>query len=98
MNNTDEQKEYLHTEEAIGYAGFLLDDHCDEVTITEKTRAVVESIYQQLEKETDNVALILGTDKNAKALMSVYDEPMSSEAREAYIVLCEAACAINNGW
>lgn len=89
---------YLLTEEAIGFAGMLLDDHYDKIEITEKVRTVIFDIYEQLLSSADDEAYILGSDNNIGALESCLCEPMSAAAKEAVGVLYEAACAIRNGW
>lgn len=89
---------YLLTEEAIGFAGMLLDDHDDNIEITENVRTVIADIYKQLLSSSDDEAYVLGTDNNVGALTSCLCEPMSAAAREAVGVLYGAACAICNGW
>ena len=89
---------YLLTEEAIGFAGRLLDDHDGEIEITAKVRTVIADIYKQLLSNEDDEAYILGSDNNIGALESCLCEPMSAVAKEAVDVLYEAACAICNGW
>lgn len=89
---------YLLTEEAIGFAGMLLDDHDDKIEITERVRTVIDDIYKQLLSSVDDEAFVLGSDDNIGALESCLCEPMSAMAKEAISVLYEAACAICNGW
>ena len=40
---------YLTTQEAIGCAGRLLDEHDPDITITEKVFSVMENIYTQMQ-------------------------------------------------
>lgn len=91
-------KTYLTTQEAIGCAGRLLDEHDPDITITEKVRAVMENIYTQLISETDEVAYVLGSSENVELLESCFDEAMSEDAKEEYMVLYETSCAIHNNW
>lgn len=93
-----DRKYYMSTEEAIGFAGMLLDDHDGQIAITEKVRVVITDIYKQLLSSEADEAYVLGTDKNISALESCLCEPMSAAAREAIDVLYGAACAICNGW
>lgn len=89
---------YLTTQEAIGCAGRLLDEHDPDITITEKVFSVMENIYTQLISETDDIAYVLGSSENVELLESCFNEEMSKNAREEYMVLYETACAIHNNW
>lgn len=93
-----DKKTYLLTEEAVGFAGMLLDDHDDKIEITEKVRTVITDIYKQLLSSGDDEAYILGSDKNIGALESCLCEPMSVAAKEAVGMLYGAACVIYNEW
>lgn len=93
-----DRKHYMSTEEAIGFTGMLLDDHDDQIAITEKVRAVIADIYEQLLSSVADEAYVLGADNNISALESCLCEPMSAAAREAIDVLYETVCAIYNGW
>lgn len=91
------KKTYLSTEEAIGFAGRLLDDHDGEIEITDEARTVITDIYNQLLSSKDEEANILGSGTNVSLLESCLREPMSAVAKEAVDVLYETACVICNG-
>ena len=95
---TTEDNKYLLTEEAIGFAGMLLDDHDNKIETSDKVRAIIFNIYKQLILSQDYEAYVLGSDNNIKALESCLDEPISKSAEEIVNILYESACAIHNGW
>ena len=93
------EKTYIRTDDAIGAAGRLLDEHDEEIEITEKVFSTIQDIYKQLlEAANEPEAYVLGTLKNVEALSACYDEPMSPSAREEFLILYESACIIHNEW
>lgn len=92
------EKTYLLTEEAIGSAGRLLDEHDEDIQISEKVFNVIQKIYNQLIASNEVEAYVLGTNENVKLLTDCCEEFMSKTAKEEFDILYETACAINNNW